>query len=426
MSVDGLPDFPVPLERGVRSVCLTLAGIRPLPVLVMLMPGRASYTAEDTAEVVLPGNPLLLERIESLLLEAGGHAGLPVRSARAGEFTARAFLGGRLTGEQTDSVLLRIGARSAEELRAADSGRQQDLMRDAAGWSEVIAGLLALVEAGIDFTDEEDVVAISAGTLATRVREVEQAMAERLGADAAHERREVVPRVALSGPPNAGKSTLFNALIGRIRSVASPVRGATRDVIEELSAVPHAGGLLRVIMVDTAGEMSVCETGPDADAMALRAAMLGDADLVVLCVPSDDEGPELAGIGGRVLRVRTKCDLGAGPVPPGEICVSAVTGEGLDVLRARIAEQLASASGPVSGVQDAVRIRQEAHLRAAIIWLDGVQQLVLQDAAHAAPAHAELVAQSLRSALDRLGAVSGEQTPDDVLGRIFSSFCVGK
>jgi tRNA modification GTPase len=427
---------PMPRWRGAHLVRLTLLGC-PLPAVAIVAPAPRSYTGEDSAELLVPGSPALLDALVGELIGAARRRGIPARPAHAGEFTARAFLHGRMTIEEAEAVALRIAAASDAELRAADllaSGRVATAARSLAG---AIADLLALVEAGIDFTDQEDVVPIAPRALRDALAGSSAAIdAERARAIPA-ERIEAVPWVVLAGAPNAGKSTLFNALLGRERAVVSHVAGTTRDALAEPLEIETDAGPAEVMLVDVAG---ADEEGPAGDALARAMAAqatsaFARAELVLLCVPIGDAAPPppAPGTAPRIV-VRTKADDPRGgaagaPGPDGAtVIVSAHTGAGIGALRSAIAQRLADRA--VSVAADAV-ILTPRHL--AALASAGER---LRDAMNLAGAalerhdahlrEPELVAAALRSALDALAIVAGDVTPDDVLGLVFARFCVGK
>lgn len=390
---------------GLKVARVTLAPSRSLPVLAIVYRGPRSYTGEDAAELLLPGNPHLVERVISTLLRLEG-----VRSATPGEFTARAYLNGKLSLDEAEGVAATIAAVNDEQLRAA-----RDVLSGAAGaryraWTEEVTTLLALVEAGIDFTDQEDVVAISKEALGATAGAVAAAIEARLGGREGVEAARGLPRVVLAGAPNAGKSTLFNALLGRERAVVSPIAGTTRDAIEEemdLSRdLPGAG---TVVLVDLAGLDDEAASGViGAMAQDAAAGAIASADVVLHCDPAG-RFPVLA-TRGVVIRVRTKADQPGEDAIGQAVPVCALDGWNLGVLRRAIAESASAATGSAEVIPRHARALREAALRLR----------------EACAAEAELAASSLRQALDALGEVTGRISPDDVIGRIFATFCIGK
>ncbi len=400
-----------PSGRALLRTALPL-GHSQLPVLLAAFPGPHSYTGEDLAELQFAGSPFLVERVLQALTSIPG-----VRLAQPGEFTARAYFNGRLTLEQAEGVAAVISAGSREQLDAARDlldGRTGDSYR---ALTEELATLLALVEAGIDFTDQEDVVAIDGPTLSRRLGVLRGAVVRHLGGDHAAESLSMLPRVALVGRPNAGKSTLFNALLGRRRAVASPEAGTTRDVLSEpLDLSRDAPGAPAVLIQDLAGLDQ--HAGPDQS--AARAA-LNAADLLVWCDPTgrfDADPLTLPDI--PTIRVRTFADQPHPHATREDLAVCAMDGWRLPVLRRAIADAATGARG--AGVA-ALLPRHRRALLAALAGLD--EALALVSGAERLP-EPEVIAQSLRLALDELADLTGRITPDDVLGRVFATFCVGK
>lgn len=386
---------------------------RACPVVLMVCRGPASYTGEDTAELCVPGNPHLARRVLDALLACDG-----VRAAEGGEFTARAYLHGRVSLDQAEGVSLMVGAASDAELAVG-----RELMEGRAGaryraWGEEIATLLALVEAGIDFADQEGVVAIGVDALRARVGAVRAAIVGAAGAARSAARGRA--RVVLAGRSNAGKSTLFNALLGRRRVVASAVAGSTRDaIVEEFDLAPHRAGIVE--LVDLAGLDGEGQGGELAGEVQARAAgEVERADVVVWCDAGEGVGVEReAGDGGRWIRVRTKADLvGSGvEAEEGVLAVCAVDGRGLEGLKGAIGDAVAGLGSARAGTIGMVVPRHGAALR-------GAGEALARAAGLAASA--ELTAAALREALDALGELTGRTTPDEVLGRVFAAFCVGK
>jgi len=466
-----VPPTPRVRIRGIARARLRI----PAPgiaALVIIMPGPGSATGDDTFELLLPGNPLLLEQVIDEMIA------IDSRACRAGpgEFSARAFFNGRLTLDQAEGISELIRASSDAELDAARRLASGSLGARAAAWTTRVAELCASLEAGIDFTDEEDVVAITPRVLADATGEVLRELDCELGVSArgATSAADVVaipavgvaspaisaalppgsdalsavgsaasgrssrsqawlPRVALVGPPNAGKSTLFNALVGASRTVESSVAGTTRDAIENEIAV--AAGQ-RVILVDLPGldaplECAGLRVRDPLEARLHVAALraLAEADLVLRCEPIDGAAAlprqiESAIEGTATLRVITKCDELGASAHKG-VTTSARTGAGLAELRAAIANATASSAQALAGTS-ALLPRHRAALMTAQEHLRAAQASAERERVPGRWRTPEETAASLRLALDALGQITGATTPDDVLGLVFARFCIGK
>jgi tRNA modification GTPase len=408
--------------RGAHVARLRVDGLD-LACLALIFPAPGSYTGQDAVELQLPGNPALLERVIDALIESGRGRGLDARRAEAGEFTARAFLNGKMSLTQAEGVAAIISARSDAQLRAGRlliSGALGGLARELA---DDLAGALALVEAGIDFTDQEDVIAIAPRALHRRLVRLRDRIRDQLDRAVGSEQLQALPWVVLTGAPNAGKSTLFNALLNRTRAVVSETAGTTRDVLAEPLSIDTAHGPAEVMLVDLAGAASG-ETTLDRKTQAAAREAIERADLALHCVPAGEAAPDL--VDGNRLVVRTKSDLAGGSAIGDDPAVSARTGHGLDALRAAIARRLADRAVSLAADAMALRPRHEAALRSAARSLADATALVEPSREQRHLPQPELVAAAMRTGLDDLGRLAGDVTPDDILGRVFSTFCVGK
>lgn len=385
---------------------LRLSGVHsPLPATLYFFAGPRSYTGQDVAELHTISSPPLVERLVADLLSAGA------RSARAGEFTLRAFLAGKKDLTQAEAVHAVIEAGSETDLRAALAQMAGGVSRPLDALREDLLNLLADTEAALDFADED----IEFVTAAETVRRLGAAVSQLEAAERQLDDRTVSGRpvrVALVGAPNAGKSSLFNALAGGA-ALVSDVPGTTRDYLTR----PLALDGISAELIDTAGWQHAGDTIEE-QAQRLGSEQAARADVLLWC---DEEGtfaePEaerLRATGAAVLTVRTKCDSAPGPKP---LSCSVVAPDGLRALRAALAEAVrALARAALAPSQSRCR----AHVRAAREQLAGARE----QAARGEPP--ELLALNLRGALDALGELTGAVYTNDLLDRIFSRFCIGK
>jgi tRNA modification GTPase len=369
-----------------------------------------SYTRDDLVEFHIPGNPLLARMLLDHLVRAGA------RPADPGEFTARAFFNGRLDLTEAEGVAATIAAGNQQELSAARQLLAGELARRLRPAMDLLAETLALLEAGIDFADDEGVSFLSPEQLARRVADADTKLRRLLDDSSRFERLAHEPTAVLVGRPNAGKSTLLNALAGHERAVTSPVAGTTRDVLSAQVVLPR--GILRVIDLAGVDEGdAVGEIGRQMRDRALRA--VETADVVLLVHDLTDRRPPLALSREPDLTILTKLDLLGSPAGDRDtIAVSAITGANLDQLRGRLDRIVFGASDAAGGATLALNTRHVNCIREARDALSRV--------AGGQSNPPEVTALELREALDALGQVLGAVTPDDLLGRIFSAFCIGK
>lgn len=363
--------------------------------LVVWFPAPRSYTGQDVVELSGHGNPLLVER----LLRALG-----ARPARAGEFTRRAFLHGRLDLTRAEAVIATIEATSRRGVELARRGAEGAVAAEVEALRVALVDLAAELEAALDYPGE-DLLVGSDAELAARFR----ALAARADGVAATWRAARVAiegaRVVLAGPVNAGKSSLFNALLGRERAIVSATPGTTRDAVE----APLQLGAARLVLVDTAGERESADP-VEAEGVARALRERDEADLVVWCVPPGQPAPvPRAG----ELVVHTMADLEARPG-----AVSARTGAGLDEVRQRLLAALTPAEPASVGVvltsarQAELFARVAAQLGEAGDALGGAGAAVAVELGYAA--------------LESLAELSGSSVREGVLDRLFARFCIGK
>jgi tRNA modification GTPase len=401
-----IPDVPGPLGRGFRagSFVLDRRGSA-CPAHLWCFEGPASYTGEDVIEVHSFGAPKLLDMIVRRLVGSGA------RLAAPGEFTRRALLNGKIDLTRAEAVCAIIRARDEDEHRKARALLEGGLARAIATFVDRLVALLVPIELQLDFSDQ-DVVIVQPADHAARIRALAADLATFHDASRPEARR-IWPRVVLRGPANAGKSSLFNALLRDDVALATPMRGTTRDVL----CAEWRHGDARALLVDTAGD-DVTGSAIDDLAHDARERALLEADLVleVRDVRTGGWPPP----SGSALPVATMADLPGARAPRhGEAAVvSNVTGEGMDRLRERIVAALAASAGE-RGAPFLVTARHSGQLREAERALD-------RAASAAGSLPAELVASDLRAALRALRGVVGAEDGDPVLDRIFSEFCIGK
>ncbi|HEY3797924.1 MAG TPA: tRNA uridine-5-carboxymethylaminomethyl(34) synthesis GTPase MnmE [Caulobacteraceae bacterium] len=406
-----------PAPRRATLARLSWNGATLDDALVLWMPAPASYTGEDTAELQLHGGPAVVASVTEALLALG------LRLAEPGEFTRRAFEAGKLGLDQAEGVADLIDAETKAQAAQALAQLGGALGRRYEGWRGLLTEALAQLEAAVDFPDEEvpaDVAARAAPLISRLAAELRAALAD----SQRGERVRDGYRIAIIGAPNAGKSQLFNALIGRDAAIVTPTAGTTRDVIE--SPLTIAG--YRVLLADMAG---LRETGEVIEAEGVRRAREwaeGAALRLWIVDASAGEGvwreaKELARAGD--VLVLNKADLPAGRDASAaqtaaaklrRLSLSAQTGAGVSELFAaietRMVADLAGAEFPA-----VTRARHAKALAAALAHLERAETGL---------AGAELAAEDLRLAARQLARVTGYIGAEDVLDVVFSSFCIGK
>ncbi len=392
-----------------------------LPAIALVMPAPGTFTLDETVELLVVSSPPVLEGVMAALCDSTRGLAF-ARRATAGEFSARAYLNGRLSLDEAESTAAAIAAESDAQLAAARRVRSGSAARAGDAVAQEITRVLALVEAGIDFTDQEDVVAITAADLLRVTERLDATIAEVTARVVPAEALRSLPTIALRGAPNAGKSSLFNALLGRERAVESALAGSTRDAIVEPVLL---GQGVEALLVDLPG-IEDPHGALEGQMQDLAHASLRDAAIQLHCVPAGEPCAEPRE--GRQMLVRTKCDsVTAEGVGPG-LATSARTGHGLDALRGEITARLMrlGTHGPThAGV---LAERQVSALSDARRSLARVGALARDAMARGqrAPEPVECVADELRGALDALAIVAGHRTPDDILAELFARFCVGK
>lgn len=373
--------------------------------LVLFFPAPHSFTGDDVAEFHVHGSRAVLARLLGVLAALPG-----VRLAEPGEFTRRAFEAGKLDLAAVEGLADLIDSETEWQRRQALRQMEGALGELAARWRDGLLRALTLLDAEIDFSDEADVSGPLVDEAISSVAAVLAELRSALDGFAMGERIRDGFVVVLAGPPNAGKSSLLNALARRDVAIVSPVAGTTRDAIEvrlDLAGLP-------VILVDTAGLRDSVDP-IEAEGVRRALALVARADLVLRLRAIDSDADRIEAGDGRTVAIATKSDLG-GHALAGELPVSVKTGEGLGDLLALLAEQLGAGAG-----SEGAMLTRERH-RAAV----GAAVDALSRAVAARHGQAELLAEDVRLAVLALERLVGRIDVEDVLDRIFAGFCIGK
>jgi len=400
--------LPAPRMASLRRLRHPVSGEVLDRALVLWFPGPRSYTGEDSAELHLHGGPAVIAGVAEALVAVGA------RPAEPGEFTRRAFLNGKLDLTAAEGIADLIAAETAAQRRQALRQAEGALAALYNGWAARLTRLLAQQEAFIEFEDEDlpegldDAVGAAAAALRA---EIEAHLAD-------HGRGERLREgllVAIVGAPNAGKSSLLNALVGREAAIVSARAGTTRDVVEarlDLGGVP-------VTLADTAGLREAAdEIEAEGVRRARRRAEEADLILAVFAANAAPDAETLGLVGPGVLVVANKTDLAPAPGEIGGVVpipISAWTGEGLAALKAALSEMAAARAG-LTAEAPLTRPRHRAALQETVGWLAELPEAALP----------ELRAEALRAALRSLGRITGRVGVEAVLDRIFGEFCIGK
>jgi tRNA modification GTPase len=373
-----------------------------------------SYTAEDVVEISCHGSPVVLRRAVELACEAGA------RPAEPGEFTLRAFVNGRIDLPQAEAVRDLIEATTLYQAKVAARQMEGSVSRRIAPLKEQLLELISLLEAGIDFA-EDDVPVPTADAILERLDALLSALRP-LAASFSYGRLvHSGLTLAIVGRPNVGKSSLFNRLLEQDRAIVTEIPGTTRDLVSEVASLEG----IPVKYVDTAG---IRDMGDSIEALGIERSFraMADADLTLVVIdlsqPVEQADLELvrkAKEQGRHIVAGNKCDLPRrARIEEEAAIVSALTGEGIAGLRQRILAQIAPEAGADAGF--ITSLRHERLLRESAACLEKARRAAQEGIPH------EMILLDLYGALQALDTITGATTADDILNRIFSTFCIGK
>jgi tRNA modification GTPase len=378
-----------------------------------------SYTTDDIIEISSHGSPIVLRHVVELAVAYGA------RLAEPGEFTMRAFLNGRIDLTQAEAVRDLIDSQTLYQAKVAAQQLEGALSRRLQPIKQKLIELIAVLEAGIDFA-EDDISVLPAEQIVQRVATISSPL-EELAATFAY--GKIVHEgltLAIVGRPNVGKSSLFNQLVERERAIVTATPGTTRDLISETVAI----GGIPLRLVDTAGIRRALD---EAESIGIRKSMesIADADLVLVVLdssqPFTEEDAELLGQGAKraAILVENKADLSSseatvlGSQLP-RVRTSAITGEGIGALRNEILRHIGGESGVQAETGFVTSLRHQALIREGITALDAAQAAVRNKIPH------EMILLDLYNALRQLDEITGATATDDILNLIFSTFCIGK
>ncbi len=389
--------------------------------LVAVFHAPRSYTTQNMVEISCHGGDAVVRAILDAAVDAGA------RLAEPGEFTLRAFLGGRLDLAQAEAVSMLVKAKSEAQRKLALRQLKGGLSRAVTGMCESLTRALAEVEASIDFPEDDPDAQRPEDSLLAALEEAAVGLAELLRGASASRLVNDGARVAIVGKPNVGKSSVLNTLCGRPRAIVDEEPGTTRDTVE--AAVELDG--VHVTLIDTAG-LGEPDGPPDEEGQRRTLTEMEEADLCLLVmdgseVLDDRDRSVLGAVAGRTtILVRNKCDLGLAWIEcePGcgdrpLVTTSCLTGAGIDELKNEVIGRLRALAG-IGDMTIAVSARHQQALWSAARHVEEARSKAAEGA------WLEVVAEPLRRARICLRGITGENVGDDVLAEIFSRFCVGK
>jgi tRNA modification GTPase len=394
------------------------SGTRIDEVVVTFFQKPHSYTTDDIVEISAHGSPVVLRHVLEIAMGRGA------RLAEPGEFTMRAFLNGRIDLTQAEAVRDLIESQTLYQAKVAAQQLEGALSRRIQPIKKKLVDLIAVMEAGIDFA-EDDVAVLPGDEIRQRINAIQQPLEQLRESFAYGKLVHEGLTLAIVGRPNVGKSSLFNRLVERERAIVTATPGTTRDLVTETVAL----GGIPLKLVDTAG---IRQASDEAESIGIRKSYeaLSEADMVLVVLDSTQsmtsEDEELIRVAQsrRTLAVANKADLvpSAAVSPDGMklFRTSAVTGEGIDSLRKEILDEISGHHGAEQETGFLTNIRHQRLVDESIASLDAARVAVQRKIPH------EMIMLDLYGALRPLDAITGETTTDDILNLIFSSFCIGK
>lgn len=391
------------------------SGERVDEVVVTYFQKPHSYTTDDLIEIAAHGSPVVLRHILELAMTRGA------RLAEPGEFTMRAFLNGRIDLTQAEAVRDLIDSQTLYQARVAAQQLDGALSRRVAPVKQKLVELIAMMEAGVDFA-EDDVPVMASSIILQRVAEVRAGLQELARSFAYGKLVHEGLTLAIVGRPNVGKSSLFNRLVERERAIVTAMPGTTRDLVTETVAI----GGIPVKLVDTAGIRKALD---EAESIGIRKSMeaLVDADMLLVVLdasqPMHPEDEELLRQveQRKAIVVANKSDLASENSRDGAaLYTSATTGEGMAELRDEILRQMAGDAGAAPEAGFLTNMRQASAVTESLESLEAAAKSAQGEMPH------EMILLDLYGALRQLDEITGATTADDILNFIFGSFCIGK